>query len=111
MMPRLLSLLSLIEAALSAQAESAVVVRSANYRTGIARMALGEGGSVMVQNFQLADGQLCMRVGMSRSGTAGGAELFIYPQAVAFDWEEAVARVAREWQGLAPAEAAVTISA
>lgn len=74
-------------------------------------MTFGEGGRVVVQNFQLGDGQLCMRVSVSRAGAAGGAELFFYPQAAAFDWEEAASRVARGWAGLAPAEAAVTISA
>jgi hypothetical protein len=111
MMPRLLTLLSLIESALGAQAKPGAVARSVNYREGIAWMTFAEGDRVVVQNFQLGDGQLCMRVNVSRAGADGGAELFIYPQAVAFDWTEAAARVAREWMGLAPAQVAATISA
>ena len=113
--PRLLSLLSLIEAALSsAQGRPAAVTRSADYRMGVARMTVGDGsGSILLQNFLLADGQLCMRINLRRTGAAQAGEEAIYPQVATFDWEEAAARIARAWCVLAPAETgrAETISA
>lgn len=114
MPPRLLSLLSLIEAALAGRGRPPAVTRSADYRKGIARMTFADGsGSIVLQNFHLADGQLCMRVDLRRTGATEAAETAIYPQASAFDWAEAAARIARAWSMAAPAEAerAETISA
>jgi hypothetical protein len=102
MPPRLLSLLSLIESVLCEQGLSGVLMRSVNYRKGVARMTFAEGGAIGVQNFQMADGQLCLRVDVKRGGGTEGADVFIYPCAAAFDWSEAAGRVAREWERLAP---------
>lgn len=56
----------------------------------------GEGGSVLVQNFQMADGQLCARVRLARPGAVAW-EGAIYPQAKGFDWSDAAARIALSW--------------
>jgi hypothetical protein len=99
MPPRLLSLLALIEDALAAGSCSGAPLRSADFRKGIARMTFpADGGSVLVQNFQLADGQLCVRVKLDRPGALAW-EGAIYPQAKGFDWSDAAARIALNWPG------------
>ncbi len=103
MPPRLLSLLSLIEAALSGSVQGGVVMRSANYPEGIARMTFADGGgSIVLRNFLLADGELCVRVDLRRAGTAGAGASVIYPRTGAFDWTTAAAKIARAWCVLAP---------
>ncbi len=54
-------------------------------------------GSIVLQNFQLADGQLCLRVDMRRADAAGTVETAIYPQDASYDWADAAARIARVW--------------
>lgn len=101
--PRLLSLLSLIEAALPASARTGLIARSVDYRNGIARMTFVDGsGGIVVQNFLLADGQLCMRVELHCTGVAESEALFIYPQGHAFDWMSEASRVALAWSALLP---------
>jgi hypothetical protein len=96
-------LLSLIEAALFERAQAGAVLRSADYRKGIARMTFSDGsGSIVLQNFSLADGQLCIRVDLRRAGVSEPGAEAIYPQTAAFDWSEAAAKVARAWRTLAP---------
>lgn len=95
--PRLLSLLALIEGALAEDARPGAPLRSADFRKGIARMTFpADGGSVLVQNFQLADGQLCVRVKLARPGAVAW-EGAIYPQVKGFDWSDAAARIALNW--------------
>lgn len=105
MAPRLLSLLSSIEGALSDTAPISAVTRSADYRKGIARMTFADGsGSIVLQNFLLADGQLCVRVDLRRTGAIVPAETSIYPQ-TGVDWSSATTRIAEKWFDLAPDEA------
>lgn len=97
MPPRLFSLLGLIEDALAASSNLGTPLRSANFQKGIARMTFpGDGGSVVVQNFKLTGGQLCVRVKLARPGPVVW-EGSIYPQASGFDWSDAAARVALNW--------------
>lgn len=107
MPPRLLSLLSLIETAVADHGRQAAVTRSADYRKGVARMTFADGsGSIVLQNFQLADGQLCLRVDLRRAGVAEAEETAIYPQAISYDWADAAARIARTWCAMAAIKAA-----
>lgn len=104
MSPRLLSLLSLIEAELS-RGPGAVRAagRSADYRRGVARLSFTDtagrpAGGLVVQNFLLADGQLCVRarfLGVEGRELGEGA---IYPTTDRFDWDTAARRLAREWR-------------
>lgn len=104
---RLLSLLSLIEESLFEGGASAGVSRSADYRKGIARMTFDDGrGGIVLHNFLLADGQLCVRVELRREGAAKPAETAIYPTAPGFEWKTAAARVAREWRAMETAAVA-----
>jgi hypothetical protein len=105
MPPRLLSLLSLIETALFEQGQTDGVSRAADYRRGIARMTFPQGrGSIVLHNFLLADGQLCIRIELRRTGVERAAESAIYPQAPGFDWKAAASRVAVEWMAMEPVE-------
>lgn len=107
MSPRLLSLLSMIEVALDGRIPAGSVTRSADYRKGVARMSFGGGsGGIVLQNFLMADSQLCVRVELRGEGAAAPVETAIYPQTAGFDWSEAVQRIAQRWLALVPAAAA-----
>ncbi|CAM2821160.1 hypothetical protein [Rariglobus hedericola] len=99
--PRLLSLLSLIETALGDGVPSGAVIRSADYRSGVARMTFaGSAGGIVLQNYQLADGQLCVRVVMRHADSARSAETIetaIYPKSGPFDWSAEAKRIAQTW--------------
>jgi hypothetical protein len=61
---RLLSFLELVETALRADGVDLTpqqVSRHVNYEAGLARMQLPDGVSLVVQNFNLANGQLCLK--------------------------------------------------
>jgi hypothetical protein len=104
MTPRLLSFLTMIEAALAESGQRIAASRSADYRKGIARMTFADGGgSIVLQNFPLADGQLCMRLELRRTGAILPTTTSVYPHAAAFDWSAEAGRIAREWVALAPA--------
>ncbi len=96
--PRLFSLLDLIERALiEAGLCSGAPLRAADFRKGVARMVFpDEGGNVLVQNFPMADGQLCVRVRLVRPDAIAW-EGAIYPQVRGFDWSDAAARIALNW--------------
>jgi hypothetical protein len=62
---RLLSFLDLVETALRADGLdllSSQVSRQVNYEAGLARMDLPGDVSLLVQNYNLPDGQLCLKV-------------------------------------------------
>jgi hypothetical protein len=104
MTTRLLSFLLLIEDALSSRRGSSVAsTRMVNYHKGLARMALEGGGVVQLQNFSLADGQICLKAALYWPSCDAPATHSIYPQE-GFDWRNAAARVAEIW--LAGPEAA-----
>lgn len=107
MSPRLLSLLSLIEQALIAhESLPAAPTRLADYRRGLARLSFADGGVIALQNFLLADGQLCVRVDLSRAPGAAPASVTIYPRELS-DWAAGAERVAAEWSHLAVNDDAV----
>ena len=109
MTTRLLSFLLLIEDALSTRRGASLTsTRMVNYHKGLARMALDGGGVVHLQNFCLADGQICLKAALYWPSCEAPATHAIYPQEN-FDWRAAAARVAEIWlagpaaAGLAPA--------
>jgi hypothetical protein len=89
MTTRLLSFLLLIEDALSTRHGSSVTsTRMVNYHKGLARMALEGGGVVHLQNFSLADGQICLKAALYWPSCEAPATHAIYPQEN-FDWRAA----------------------
>lgn len=101
MPPRLLSLLSSIEEALGDIAPVGRVMRSVDYGKGIARMTFADGsGSIVLRNFVLTEGQLCVRVELHRAGAAVPRSTAIYPQTPR-DWLAATVRIAEAWSDLA----------
>ena len=89
MAPRLLTLLAYIETAFANHGSRAVSVppsRSVNFHKSLARMIFADGsGSILLQNFTLADGQICVRAEFSWKGTATTSTHSIYPQE-SYDW-------------------------
>ena len=100
MAPRLLTLLSQIEKALAIQGAQAVaspVARSINFHKGLARITFSDGsGSIHLQNFTLADGQICVRVVFSWQGRTDTGTLSVYPRE-SFDWHAAADQIASAW--------------
>jgi hypothetical protein len=104
MTTRLLSFLLLIEDALGKRRGSAMTsTRMVSYHKGLARMALNGGGVVHLQNFSLADGQICLKAAMYWPGCELPATQALYPNE-SFDWRSAAGRIADIW--LAGPEAA-----
>lgn len=102
MPPRLLSFLSSIEQVLAGDACPSVQTRprrSVNYQKGIARMTFADGsGSITLQNFTLADGQICIKAEYLWAWpqpTVGSHA--IYPSTDNFDWFGAAYKVAQGW--------------
>jgi hypothetical protein len=101
MTTRLLSFLLLIEDALSTRHGSSVTsTRMVNYHKGLARMALEGGGVVHLQNFSLADGQICLKAALYWPSCEAPATHAIYPQEN-FDWRAAASRIAEIWRARA----------
>lgn len=100
MAPRLLTLLSLVEMALSNEGSAAVAAptsRSVNFHKGLARMTFADGsGSILLQNFTLADGQICVRASYSWEGSSATGTLSVYPRE-SFDWLNAAYQLAGVW--------------
>jgi hypothetical protein len=102
MAPRLLTLLTQIENALVGQglrAAALPVIRSVNFHKGLARLDFSDGsGSILLQNFTLADGQICVRAVFSWKGNASTATQSVYPRE-SFDWAGAAEQLAAAWLG------------
>jgi hypothetical protein len=100
MAPRLLTLLAQIENALVSQGSRAVAspaTRSVNFHKGLARMNFSDGsGSILLQNFTLADGQICVRAVFSWEGSATTSTQSVYPRE-SFDWLAAADQLATAW--------------
>lgn len=112
MAPRLLTFLNLIETALAnngASEVSAPPMRTVSFHKGIARMAFADGsGSILLQNFTLADGQICVRAVFSWAGRTETGSRSIYPRE-SFDWLGAAYQIAEAWEAgrnAAPADPA-----
>jgi len=100
MAPRLLTLLTQIENALVSQGARAVAspaTRSVNFHKGLARITFSDGsGSILLQNFTLADGQICVRAVFSWEGSATTGTQSVYPRE-SFDWPAAADQLATAW--------------
>ncbi|HRE06473.1 MAG TPA: hypothetical protein PKX00_12740 [Opitutaceae bacterium] len=100
MAPRLLSLLSKIETALTEQGASIVarpMQRSVSYHKGLARLAFADGGAIALQSFSLADGQICVKAALSWAGREGQVIHAIYPHSETHDWVASAEGVALAW--------------
>ena len=100
MAPRLVTLLTLLETALVNQGSGAVKnppSRSVDFHKGLARMSFADGsGSITLQNFTLADGQICVRANFSWTGSTENGTVSVYPRA-SFDWLAAADQIAAGW--------------
>ncbi len=102
MAPRLLSFLNQIETALTnndPERFQAPGERVVNYQKGIARLSLGPSlGSITLQCFTLAAGQICIKVQLAWTQAEGARMMAIYPQGK-FDWFSEAYKVAEAWLG------------
>jgi hypothetical protein len=100
MAPRLLTLLNHIETAFSNRGSPSVSVpplRTINFHKGMARMTFADGsGSILLQNFTLADGEICVRAVFSWGDSASTGSHSIYPREL-FDWPAAADQIAGAW--------------
>jgi len=100
MAPRLLTLLALIETSLAKHGSRAVASppsRSVNFHKGLARITFVDGsGSILLQNFTLADEQICVRAVFSWAGSTATGSHSIYPSE-SFDWSDAGGQIAAAW--------------
>lgn len=110
MPPRLLSLLSSIESSLASHGSAAVSappLRSVNFQKGIARMTFVDGsGSITLQNFTLADGQICVKAEFCWSHSDSMGSYAVYPTPQDFDWFGAAVKIAQAWMNGATATSA-----
>ena len=108
MSPRLLSLLSSVESSLSSHGNSAVnqpPQRSVNFQKGIARMVFSDGsGSLTLQNFTLADGQICVKAEFQWAHVNAMGSYAVYPTPDDFDWFGAAVKIAQAWMNGAKVE-------
>lgn len=104
--PRLVSLLSSIEKALVSYACPSVggrPQRVVNYQKGIARMSFSDGsGSITLQSFTLADGQICVKAEFLWAQTQQTGTYSIYPSTDNFEWYGAAIRLAEAWMNGLP---------
>lgn len=100
MAPRLLSLLTLIETALANHGVPAVKAparRSISFHKGLAQMTFSDGsGSILVQNFTLTDGAICVKVVTAWTGVTATGLYSIYP-GEGFNWMAAADKIAAMW--------------
>jgi len=105
MAPRLLTLLNLIETALVNQGSTAVSkspARSVSFHKGMARMNFTDGsGAIVLQNFTLADGQICVRCILNWADSTETGSHSIYPREN-FDWLGAADQIACAWMAGKP---------
>lgn len=101
MAPRLLSLLTLIESSLADHGSEAVArgrpSRTVNFHKGLARMSFNDGsGSILLQGFTLADGQICVKAMLEWKGIERPGMQAVYPTEH-FNWPGAACRIAEAW--------------
>ncbi|MGH7996792.1 MAG: hypothetical protein ACREFX_10610 [Opitutaceae bacterium] len=108
---RLLSFLTEIERALQADDPSPLggsweSARSVNYHQGLARLTLGARksgeapvplGAILIQEFRLADGSICLKSRLGWAGAAEGESHAIYESPETL-WSTEARRVASLWQ-------------
>ncbi len=108
MAPRLLSLLTLIESALSQNESPSVAkgrpMRTVNFHKGLARLSFNDGsGAILLQGFTLADGQICVKAMLEWAGASKPGVQSVYPKED-FNWSGAAHRIAEAWMDGAPPE-------
>lgn len=106
---RLLSLLQLVEDSVVQRAPrlmTAPVRRQANYGEGRARMLCGDGSSLLLHAFPLADGQLCIKAIGYDAKAEPVLEHVIYASAPGFEWNQAAEALAEAWLTALAARAA-----
>ncbi len=100
MAPRLLSFLSQIQTALTEHGvaiASQPVQRSVSYHKGLARIVFNDGGAISLQNFILADGQMCVKAALLWAGCMDPVIHAIYPHGDAHDWRASAESIAMAW--------------
>ncbi len=100
MAPRLLSLLSQVQHALIEQGVASAgnpVQRSVSYHKGLARMVLEGAGSISLQSYTLADGQVCVRAALMWAGQPDTVMHSIYPHGRSHDWRASAEGIALAW--------------
>jgi len=110
MAPRLLSLLTLIESSLSEHEASSVAkgrpMRTVNFHKGLARLSFNDGsGSILLQGFTLADGQICVKAMLEWAGASQPGVQSVYPKE-GFNWAGAACRIAEAWMDGPPPDSA-----
>lgn len=110
MAPRLLSLLTLIESSLSQNEAPSVAkgrpARTVNFHKGLARLSFNDGsGSILLQGFTLADGQICVKAMLEWAGSAKSGVQSVYPKE-GFNWAGAACRIAEAWMDGPPTDEA-----
>lgn len=105
MVPRLLTMLGMIETALANQATRAVAEppqRSVSFHKGMARINFfDDSGSIVLQNFTLADGQICVKALFLGTDGAQQGMHAVYPRE-GFDWPGAADQIAAAWMACRP---------
>lgn len=114
MAPRLLSLLTLIESSLSQNEAPSVAkgrpMRTVNFNKGLARLTFNDGsGSILLQSFTLADGQICVKAMLEWAGAAKPGVQSVYPKEE-FNWLGAAHRIAEAWMDGPPPTENATMS-
>lgn len=128
MSQRLLSLLTIIEAALRKNDPNAThameATRTVNFQNGLCRLVLTDStgshtrGSFDVQSYLLADGETCVKVALAWGEAPAKTIISLFPKK-GYDWDEEASKIARVWltgaqakQRLAaPVETAPSLSA
>ncbi|HEU5081145.1 MAG TPA: hypothetical protein VFT72_18175 [Opitutaceae bacterium] len=99
--PRLLSFLAAIEAVFQlhgAPCADQKPERFVNFQKGIARMTFRDGsGALTLQNFTLADGQICVKAEFNWANAITPGSDAVYPTGSNFDWQRAAEKIAEAW--------------
>ena len=105
MASRLLFLLSLIENVFVLNGSPAVQARTqrtVNFHKGLARIVFGDGsGSILIQSFVLADGQICIKAALGWAGSDATGTHALYPSDD-YDWHAAAQKIAQQWEAGIP---------
>jgi hypothetical protein len=112
MSQRLLSFLTLIEGALRRSdpelARRLETTRSVDFKKGAARLVVKDSsnrdapGSFDVQNYLLADGKTCVKIGLSWGDGSTKTIVSLFPKNE-YDWAGEAAKIARIWLTSLPA--------
>ena len=122
---RLLSFLSDIEQALLKESAASMgpvwtATRMVNYHQGLARMTLippplaeepaPHGGTILLQNFLLSDGSLCLKAVLGWDGSTQSALISVYSKPHV-DWRAEASQIASRWLAGPAAETGVVAPA